>query len=184
MLSINTIARVIVNTIRASSSAASFDTGLLLVPDAGYAEARRLNEYRSAEAAAAALSEFGFASTSEAYKSAVKYFAASPAPSRLYISCYPTSEMVWDALADVLALTADFYGVMPVGTLTNDTMADFAMRLEALSVPLVLFAPVTSVSTAAPSVSRRAAVSFSRPANSRSNTTVNRFISMRPSAVI
>ena len=33
MLSINTIARVVVNTVRAASSYASFDTGLLLAPD-------------------------------------------------------------------------------------------------------------------------------------------------------
>ena len=148
MLSINTIASVVVNTVRAAASSASFDTGLLLVPDANYTDERRLQTYHSATEATEGLTALGFVSTSEAYKSAVKYFAASPAPSRLMVSCYPTSELVWDALTDVLALTADFYGVMPCGTLTNETTSGLAMRVEALSVPVALFAPVTSYSTA------------------------------------
>ena len=52
MLSINTIASVIVNTVRSSASPASFDTGLLLVSDANYAAARRLKSFDSASEAA------------------------------------------------------------------------------------------------------------------------------------
>ena len=148
MLSINTIARVAVNTVRAAASSASFDTGLLLVPDANFTEERRLQTYHSAAEAAAALAAMGFTDTSDAYKSAVKYFAASPAPSRLLVSCYPASEMVWDALSDVLAITADFYGVMPCGTVTPDATTALAAHVESLSVPLVLFAPNLSYSTA------------------------------------
>ena len=152
MLSINTIARVVVNMVRAAASPASFDTGLLLVPDANYTDERRLQAYHSAEEATEALTAMGFTDTSEAYKSAVKYFAASPAPSRLLVSCYPVSQQVWDALNAVLEMTADFYGVMPCGAMANDTAAGLAMRVEALSVPAVLFAPVTSYSADAGSM--------------------------------
>ena len=150
MLSINTIARVVVNTVRASSSPSSFDTGLLLVKDSSFATSRRLQTYDSAAAAAVGLVELGFAVTSEVYKSALKYFAASPAPSRLLVSCYPTSETVSQALDAVLDLTAAFYGVMPCDTIAaaGDWLA-FAQHVEALDSPLILFVPVTgSVATA------------------------------------
>ena len=65
MLSINTIARVVVNTVRPSASPASFDTGLLLVSDANYTDARRLQTYNSAAEAVAGLTELGFTDTSE-----------------------------------------------------------------------------------------------------------------------
>ena len=48
MLSIDTIARVVVNTVRASASPASFNTGLLLISDTSYAASRRLREFNSA----------------------------------------------------------------------------------------------------------------------------------------
>ena len=37
MLSVNPIARVVVNAVRSSASPASFDTGLLLIRDANFA---------------------------------------------------------------------------------------------------------------------------------------------------
>ena len=42
VLSINPVARVAVSTVRVSAAPSSFDTGLLLVPDTGYTEERRL----------------------------------------------------------------------------------------------------------------------------------------------
>ena len=42
MLSIHPVARVTVNTVHASAAPSSFDTGLLLIPDTGYTEERRL----------------------------------------------------------------------------------------------------------------------------------------------
>ena len=143
MLSINTVARVVVNTVRPSASPASFDTGLLLVKDPNYADARRLQTYDSAEAAAAGLPALGFAVTSEAYKAAVKYFAASPAPGRLLVSCYPSSESLSQALNAVLDRTASFYGVLTVDTVTAANWLTFAQDAEALSIPLMLFVPVT-----------------------------------------
>lgn len=149
MLSINTIARVIVNTVRVSASPAAFDTGLLLVKDPDYADARRLQTYDSAEAAAAGLTALGFAAASEVYKAAVKYFAASPAPGRLLVSCYPSSETLSRALNAVLDQTASFYGVLTVDTVTAADWLTFARDTEALSVPLMLFVPVTGTAASA-----------------------------------
>ena len=112
MLSINTIARVVVNTVRASASPSSFDTGLLLVQENPFFDTHRLHSYGSAEEAVAGLTDMGFQPTSEAYKAAIKYFAASPAPSRLLFSCYPATETLSQALDAVLDRTAEFYGIM------------------------------------------------------------------------
>ena len=98
MLSINTIARVVVNTVRTAASPASFDTGLLLAQENPFFDTHRLNAFSSAAEAAAGLTEMGFLSTSEAYKAVIKYFAASPTPSRLLFSCYPATENVSQAL--------------------------------------------------------------------------------------
>ena len=146
MLSVNSIARVIVNTVRSQASPASFDTGLLLVPDPAYAEARRLQEYVSGEVAAAGLAELGFGTDSEPYKAALKYFAASPAPGRLRVSCYSESESPAEALDAALERTADFYGVMPCAALSDGELTALAARAEALSAPVAVFAPVLSYS--------------------------------------
>ena len=149
MLSINTIARVVVNTVRTSASPASFDTGLLLVMDSSYTDARRLQTYNSAAEAASGLAALGFGTTSEPYKAAIKYFAASPAPSRLLVSCFPTSEDLRTALDTVLDRTAAFYGIWVSGTLTAAQWLLFAQHVESLPVPLMLFVPVTGTVTSA-----------------------------------
>ena len=108
MLSVNPIARVVVNAVRSSASPASFDTGLLLIRDANFADTRRLAVCGSSAAAVTQLTDWGFASSSDPYKSVVKYFAASPSPSRLLLSCYPASESLAEALSAVLDITASF----------------------------------------------------------------------------
>ena len=150
MLSINTIARVVVNTVRTSASPASFDTGLLLVKDAGFTVSRRLQSYNSVTEAAEGLAGLGFGTDTEPYRSAVKYFAASSAPGRLLVSCYPVSETLSRALDAVLDQTASFYGVMV--TDSSYSAADwlaFAQYAESLSVPLMLFVPVTGTTASA-----------------------------------
>ncbi|QTE74031.1 DUF3383 family protein [Clostridiales bacterium FE2010] len=142
MLSIDNVARVVVNTIRASASPSSFDTGLLLVQDSNYADARRLQTYLSATETAAGLIALGFGTTSEPYKAAIKYFAASPSPGRLLVSCYPVGEDLRTALDSVLDRTAAFYGVMVIGTMTAGNWLAFAQHIESLPVPLMLFVPV------------------------------------------
>lgn len=146
MLSINPIARVVVNTVRTSASPASFDTGLLLLKDSSFDESRRLLAYDSGAAAQAGLVALGFDQASDAVKSAVKYFAASPAPGRLLVSCHPASETLSEALEEVLDHTASFYGVLPIGgTIPAADWITFAQYIEALSQPLVLFVPVNAV---------------------------------------
>ena len=144
MLSINTIARVAVNTVRASESPAAFDTGLLLVQDPAFTDSRRLQNYGSAAEAAAGVTALGFGTDGEPYKAAIKYFAASPAPGRLLVSCCPEGEDWRTALDAVLDRTAAFfYGVMICGTLTPDQWLALAQHVEAQPRPLTLFVPVT-----------------------------------------
>ena len=148
MLSIDPVARVTVSTVRASASPASFDTGLLLVQDSGYTEERRLQVYTSGAEAVSGLAALGFETNGDECGAALKYFAASPAPGRLLVSCYPVSETAEEALDAVLEQTTGFYGVMPVPPLPDDALAKLARHAEALPVPVVLFAPVLSFSAA------------------------------------
>ncbi len=149
MLSINPIARVIVNTVRASASPADFNTGLLLIKDANYADARRLQAVDSSAAAIAQLTAWGFADSSEPYKSALKYFAASPSPSRLLLSCYPSSETLEEALTAVLDVTAAFYGVALGQAETDERVLALNAFISGADHAMVLFVPVTGTPSAA-----------------------------------
>lgn len=111
MLSIGTIAKVIVNVMRTNAQPTSWDTGLLLVKDSDFTDEKRLRSYASSADAAAGLIADGFDDSTEAYKAALKYFASSPSSERLLVSCYPASETSAEALDAVLVLTSDFYGV-------------------------------------------------------------------------
>ena len=142
MLSVNPIARVVVNAVRSSASPASFDTGLLLIRDASFVAAHRLAVCDSPSAALSQLTAWGFASSSDPYKSAVKYFAASPAPSRLLLSCYPASESLAQALGAVLDITASFYGVALGQTETDARMLALDEFVSGLDRPLMFFVPV------------------------------------------
>ena len=142
MLSISTIARVVVNASRSVSVPSSFDTGLLLIKDANYAAAKRLKIYSSAAEAAAGLVADGFADTSEAYMAAIKYFAQSPAPGRLLVSCYPSSETPADALAAVLDITSDFYGVCLGASETDANILALEAAVSASEKPCMLFLPL------------------------------------------
>ena len=139
MLSINTIARVEVNVIRSASVPTSFDTGLLLVKDSSFAASKRLKSYANSAEAAAGLIEDGFSSSTEAYKAAQKYFAASPAPGRLLVSCYPASESPSDALDAVLDRTSDFYGIALADTRTDVELLALETHVAGLDKPAMLF---------------------------------------------
>ena len=149
MLSVNPIARVIVNTVRASASPADFNTGLLLIRDANFDASRRLQAVDSSAAAAAQVLGWGFAETDEPYKAAVKYFGASPSPSRLLLSCYPSSETLVEALTAVLNQTAAFYGVMAAQAETDDRVLDLNLFIAGADHPMVLFVPVIGTPSAA-----------------------------------
>lgn len=142
MLSISTIARVVVSASRSVSVPTSFDTGLLLIKDANYAAAKRLKTYNSAAEAAAGLVADGFAASTEAYKAAVKYFAQSPAPGRLLVSCYSSSETPADALAAVLDITSDFYGVCLGASETDANILALEAAVSASEKPCMLFLPL------------------------------------------
>ena len=142
MLSVNPIARVVVNAVRSSVSPASFDTGLLLIRDASFVAARRLAACDSSAAAVTQLTDWGFTSSSDPYKAAVKYFAASPSPSQLLLSCYPSSESLAEALSAVLDITASFYGVALGQTESDDRMLALDEFISGLDRPLMFFVPV------------------------------------------
>ena len=149
MLSVNSIARVIVNAVRSSASPASFDTGLLLIKDTNYAANRRLVSVDDSAAAIAQLTTWGFTSSSEQYKAAVKYFAASPAPSRLLLSCYPSSETLVQALTEVLDVTSSFYGITLGQTETDARILALEEFISGLDNPFMLFVPITGTASSA-----------------------------------
>ena len=142
MLSIDTIARVAVNVVRAAARPTAFDTGLLLVKDSNYTAAKRLKSYASSAEAAAGLVADGFPASTEAYKAAQKYFAASPSPARLLVSCYPASESPVQALDAVLDETSDFYGVALADSRTDAELLALDTHISGLEKPLVLFLPL------------------------------------------
>ena len=142
MLSVNPIARVIVNAVRSFASPASFDTGLLLIRDTNYTANRRLAAVDDSAVAVSQLAAWGFDDASEAYKAAVKYFAASPSPSRLLLSCYPSSETLAQALGAVLDMTASFYGIAFGQAETDARVLALDEFVAGLDRPLMLFVPV------------------------------------------
>ena len=146
MLSTNTIARVVVNAIRGSSSSSAFDTGLILAPCGSFTEEKRLLTFSSAADAASGLIAAGFTAADEAYKAALKYFGASPAPARLLVSCYPSgsgAETPAAALTAALQKTAGFYGVFPAGVTDKAALLALEETLRAAEHPMMLFLPVT-----------------------------------------
>lgn len=143
MLSIDTIARIVVNAARTTAAPSVFDTGLLLIKDSSYTAAKRLKAYTSGTDAAAGLIADGFAAATEAYKAAVKYFAASPAPGKLLVSCYPSSETPVQALAAVLDETAGFYGIALGAAETDERILALEAAVSAAEKPCMLFLPLT-----------------------------------------
>ena len=143
MLSISTIASVLVNVQRSAVQPTSFDTGLLLVKDSSFAASKRLKSYANSAEAAAGLIEDGFSSSTEAYKAAQKYFASSPAPGRLLVSCYPASESPSDALDAVLDRTSDFYGIALADTRTDAELLALETHVAGLDKPAMLFLALT-----------------------------------------
>ena len=143
MVSVNTIARVILNVVRSAAQPTSWDTGLLLVKDSNYSATKRLKSYASSAEAAAGLIADGFADSSEAYKAAQKYFAASPAPGRLLVSCYPSSESPVEALDTVLERTSDFYGVALADSRTDTEILALDTHLRGMDKPAMLFHSLT-----------------------------------------
>ena len=142
MLSIDTIAQVVVSASRPASRPSVFDIGLLLVKDGSFAAPKRLRSYASSAEAAAGLVADGFSAASEPYKAAMKYFAASPAPGSLLVSCYPQTESPSAALRAVLDITADFYGVALGQQETDANVLELDAEISGLSKPCMGFYPL------------------------------------------
>jgi len=149
VLSIQPIARVVVNTVRASVSPAAFDTGLLLIEDENFIPERRLQAADSAASALAFLTSWGFSDASEPCKAAIKYFGASPAAVRLLLSCYPPSETPENALSAVLDTASSFYGVAVAQGETDARLLALDSFICGLDRPLVCFLPVMGAAASA-----------------------------------
>ena len=142
MLSIDTIARGTINVIRSAARPTAFDTGLLLVKDPDFLPEKRLRSYASSAEAAAGLAADGFPAETEAYKAAQKYFAAVPAPSRLFVSCYPVPDSPADALDTVLNIRQDFYGIVLADPYSDEVLISLASHVSGISKPAMLFYPL------------------------------------------
>ena len=143
MLSINTIAQVVVNAVQAAASPTSFNTGLILIP---CSTMTGLQTYNSLSEAVAGLTTAEIASNTDAYKAVLKYFGASPAPSRLlayyYTATGNTAKTPAEALAAVLNRTAEFYGVYAAGVTDETKIKDLEAAIRASEHPMMLFLPI------------------------------------------
>ena len=145
MLSINTIARVVVNAVRARGAGSNFETGLILTPLGNYSDSKRLMSFTSASEAATGLINAGFTTSDQVYKYALKYFGVSPAPARLLVSCYPlepAAETPVQALEKVLQRTVGFYGVCVAGVSDDDPLLELEETIRANEHPMMLFLPI------------------------------------------
>ena len=142
MLSLNSIVTVRVSAETRSSAARAFSAGLILAPAEGSAvpEEHRLRRYCSA----ADLLADGFGAASPAYLAARDYFAASPAPDRVFVSLYPSSESLPEALTAALSapLSAEadgsFYALYACETDPERLLA-LAADLPSRPAPFLLF---------------------------------------------
>ena len=107
MLSYDAMVRISVSARTGADSEEAFHTGLLLAEKDGASGAERLRLFSSA----ADLLSAGFTAADPAYRAALKYFAADPSPSRLYVSLFPPQESPGEAFDAVLERTDAFYGV-------------------------------------------------------------------------
>ncbi len=144
MLSIETIAKVVINAVRAAGSPAAFDTGLIMTPvnTDVYAESKRLMSFTSSNEAVTGLIAAGFTTADQVYKAAVKYFAVNPSPGRLLVSCYPKTEDPATALGTVLNKTCAFYGVMAAGVTDDDALKGLEEAIRTNEHPMMLFVPI------------------------------------------
>ena len=158
MLTLNSIVDVRVNVSPVSASGTGFSTGLILAPASGSSvtETQRLRLFASAADLLADPSG-DFTASSPAYLAAKSYFAADPAPDRVYVSLYPVSESLPDALDAVLNLSADFYGVYVAESDSASASAErilaLVRHLETLHAHLVLFCGATGTVAEAVSAS-------------------------------
>ena len=122
MLNINPVVTVNVSIGMASFKTSLLDIGAILVKDSLFTSEKRLRTYTSKEEAAAGMITDGFDASTEAYRATQKYFSATPAPKKLLVSCYPTSESPVDAFDALMAVTTDFYGIALADVRTDNEL--------------------------------------------------------------
>ena len=135
MLSLSSVVEVRVNTAQPADSGTAFSTGLILSPFARtITDSNRLRLFASA----ADMLSAGFVVTDPAYQAALAYFAASPAPDRVYVGLYDSGENAeetpFEALEEILSETVDFYGICLCES-DNDRALTFLNSLSGLSAP-------------------------------------------------
>ena len=154
MLSLSSIVQVRVRAAAAPVSGTAFSTGMILVPASSVTEESRLRLYASA---ADMLSD-GFTPSDPAYLAAQAYFAASPAPDKVYVGLYTSSESPVTVFRTILNQTSDFYGVC-LCEADQTKLAAFVTGFPTLGGRCVLFCAGTgsvAEATAAGSVPRAA----------------------------
>lgn len=145
MLSLSTIAKVVVNVSRTSRPHRMFDTGLILTPCTNFTEAKRLLSFTSAAIAVTALQNAGFTSSDDVYKATIRYFGAFPTSTRLMVSCFPNTgnnaETYAEALAKVLDKTNSFYGIYAAGVSSASDYVAIDTYIRSSEHTMVQFVP-------------------------------------------
>ena len=127
-----------------SAGAAAFETGAILAPVNAdkYTDAKRCHEYHTSEEALAGLTEMGFTTSDQVWKSVVKYFSVDPVPNRLIVSIYPKTETGAVAMATLREIRDDFYGCQYSGVTDDDNLKGIVDYIETNHLKKVLFCPI------------------------------------------
>ena len=135
MLSLSNIVQVQVNVASPASSGSAFSTGLIIAASSSTPTAEtRLRLFSSA----ADMLSAGFTQSDPAYLAAAAYFAASPAPDRVYVGLTGSTETAASAFQQFLGMTSDFYGVCLCESNATKVKA-FAEALPAISGRFMAF---------------------------------------------
>ena len=143
MLNMDPVVQVNVSVGGGAIAAGAFDVGALLTPETGTGTGVALsttNRFASYSNLSEVLNGVdgvapAFAASTETYKAAAKYFGASPAPAKLVVIFFDTSngtdETPASALTDAIEKGADFYGLYYIPK-TSETAANIKTYTVAL----------------------------------------------------
>ena len=144
MLPLEPIVDVVVNTSSPNISPGVFDVGLIICPCSAVTGLMTYNNY---EEAIAGVTEAEFSSSSQMYKAVQKYYGVSPAPTKLLVYFYSTASGSTIntpalALAAVLNITTEFYGVVLIGVTDEQKIRDLDATIRASNHPMMFFCPI------------------------------------------
>lgn len=151
MLNIDPVVRVDVNVGATTASAGVFDVGAILTPSTGTANGtgggavlsttHRYAEYSSAAEVLNGITNVAplFEATTDVYLAAVKYFGVDPAPAKLVVIYYDTSndttETPTSAMLDAIDKGSEFYAVY-YSPITNETAANIKTNIASIASAL------------------------------------------------